>query len=418
MRTPAIRTGSLSAPVFAKTRNIWKFLGAFASLALVAGCTSTDLVPASKPSETGDLAYFERATFAEFSASWGEDDPTSALAAFNRSCARVMSTRSFSKEARFGRVSDWRPACEAAAGFSDDTTPEELRAFFEAQFVPWRVSSEEAERDGLFTGYFEPILKGARQKSARFSTPLYPRPGDLVLLNLGDFRSKMKGERLAGRVISGRLKPYDSRAKIVSGSLVNKVSPLLYLEDPVDAFFLQIQGSGLIELEDGTQQRLGYDGHNGHIYFAIGRYLVAEGLIPKEKISLQSIREWLGDNPDQADAVMNRNPSYIFFRKVSGDGPIGAQGVALTAGRSLAIDRRFLPLGAPIYVDIDYQDEAGKRLQRLMVTQDTGGAIRGPVRGDVFWGSGKEAEALAGPMAASGRYWLLLPNSVNPTGGS
>ena len=160
--------------------------------------------------------------------------------------------------------------------------------------------------------------------------------------------------------------------------------------------------------------RVGYDGHNGHVYHAIGRTLIQEGEIRREDMSLQAIRTWLHENPDRMRELMHANPSYVFFRVLSGDGPIGAQGVALTAGRSLAIDRRFLPLGAPIHVDVPYEDETGNPLQRLMVTQDTGGAIRGVVRADVFWGSGKPAEALAGPMAAEGRYWIFLPKDLDP----
>ena len=233
-------------------------------------------------------------------------------------------------------------------------------------------------------------------------------------MDLGNWRDTMRGERIAGRVVDGRLKPYDSRAEIDGGSLKGTTKPIVWLDSPVDAFFLHIQGSGLVKLPDGSLTRVGYDGHNGHIYHAVGRALIEWGEVKREDMSLQAIRSWMAQNPDRMRELMHKNPSYIFFRELTGDGPIGAQSVALTPGRSLAIDRRFLPLGAPMMVDVDYADESGAPLNRLVIAQDTGGAIRGAVRADMFWGAGAPAERLAGPMAAKGRYWILLPNGVDP----
>ncbi|MDF1791980.1 MAG: MltA domain-containing protein [Thalassobaculaceae bacterium] len=343
---------------------------------------------------------------------WSDDDVAAALPAMRRSCSRMLrgdDARMIGPDSRFGTVAEWRPVCEALAVAVEGDTPA-ARAFFEKRFAVW-TASDGASDDDLFTGYYEPELRGARQPDATYDVPIYPRPSDLVLVDLGDFRESMKGERIAGRLEGFRLKPYDSRADIEAGSLVGKVEPIMWLADPIDSFFLHIQGSGLIRLADGTRTRVGYDGHNGHIYFPIGRYLIGAGHVPKEEMSMQAIRAWLDANPDQMDAVMNRNPSYIFFRELKGDGPIGAQGVALTAGRSLAVDRTKHALGVPIWVDIDY-GEGG--LRRLMVAQDTGGAIRGPVRGDFFWGSGDAAGEKAGAMAAKGRMWLLLPVGVDP----
>ena len=345
---------------------------------------------------------------------WQTDGMLGALSAFQRSCRRIeggAGTRGVGPGARFGTRADWRPACAAAKDIPQ--TAEAARGFFEAHFQIWRAADGQPD-DDLFTGYFEPILNGSRTPSADYPVPVYARPDDLVLVDLGDFRDGMKGERIAGRIRDGRLKPYDSRADIAAGSLDGVAPVVLWLDDPVEAFFLHIQGSGLIRLAEGGFTRVGYNGHNGHLYYAIGRYLVNTGEVAKEDMSLQAIRRWLAANPARMNEVMNKNPSYIFFRELRGDGPIGAQGVPLTPGRSLAVDRRHLPLGAPVYVDIDTTDEAGRPLRRLMIAQDTGGAIRGPVRGDVFWGAGEPAEKLAGPMAATGRYWLLLPRGVDP----
>lgn len=363
--------------------------------------------------EAGNVLQLQPSSFADLPG-WRDDGALAVLGAFQRSCRRIergAATNGVGPGTRFGTRGDWRPACAAAAGVKQ--TAEAARGFFEAQFRVWRATDGNVD-DDLFTGYFEPILNGTRVPSPDYPVPVHARPDDLVLVNLGDFRDGMKGERIAGRIRDGRLKPYDSRADIAAGSLDGAAKVVLWLDDPVEAFFLHIQGSGLVRLPDGSLTRVGYDGHNGHTYYAIGRYLVNSGEVPKEEMSLQAIRRWLADNPGRMAEVMNKNPSYIFFRELSGDGPIGAQGVPLTPGRSLAIDRRFLPLGAPVYVDIDYRDEAGRPLRRLMVAQDTGGAIRGPVRGDVFWGAGKPAEERAGPMAAKGRYWLLLPTGVDP----
>ncbi|MCR9071039.1 MAG: MltA domain-containing protein [Alphaproteobacteria bacterium] len=380
-------------------------MAALLALAVVAACS-----PAPTPSGSPDRLSLERASFGDLPG-WNDDDVAAAVPAMRRSCSRMMrgeDSREIGPGNRFGTVGSWRPVCAALERVADGDTSA-ARALFEEQFTVWRAFDGEPGND-LFTGYYEPEIRGARAKGGDFNVPLYPRPSDLVLVDLGDFRDSMKGERIAGRMEGFRLKPYDSRADIEAGSLNDKAQPIMWLADPIDAFFLHIQGSGLIRLGDGSRTRVGYDGHNGHIYFPIGRYLITAGHVPKEEMSMQAIRAWLEANPDQMEAVMNRNPSYIFFRELTGDGPIGAQGVALTAGRSLAVDRTSHALGVPVWVDIDY--DGG--LRRLMVAQDTGGAIRGPVRGDFFWGSGDAAGEKAGAMAAPGRFWILLPVGINP----
>ena len=383
-------------------------LAASLLLGVLAACS------ADQPPETADggTLLLARAGFSDLPG-WTEDDVAAAVPAMRRSCSRMLrgeDAKPLTPGPRFGTIGDWRAACAAMERLTPGDTAA-ARAVFEEQFTVWRAS-DAVPKDDLFTGYYEPELRGARRPDATYGVPLYPRPGDLVLVDLGDFRESMKGERIAGRLQGFRLKPYDSRAEIDTGALDGKVQPIFWLADPIDAFFLHIQGSGLIRLPDGTRTRVGYDGHNGHIYFPIGRHLIGEGHVPKEEMSMQAIRTWLEAHPGQMQAVMNLNPSYIFFRELTGDGPIGAQGVALTAQRSLAVDRTKHALGVPIWVDIDYGDDGG--LRRLMVAQDTGGAIRGPIRGDFFWGSGAAAGDKAGAMAASGRMWLLLPVGVNP----
>lgn len=383
---------------------------AFAIVGMMVACA-----PPPKSPPPAAVATFQPVKFSEIPG-WSADSTADSLQALRRSCARLLKSppkRQMTDKAVGGRVGDWIPACRAIP--PDNVDDAGARHYFEAWFRPHRVRAGD-QAEGLFTGYFEPGLRGSRSATDVYNVPIYKRPSDLILVTLGDWREKFRGERIAGRTVNGRLKPYHSRAEIEAGALTGKAEKLVWVDDPVAAFFLHIQGSGRISLSDGGVARVGYDGHNGHVYRAIGRDLIEEGAIAKKDISLQSIRAWLTANPDRMTEMMNRNPSYIFFREIKGDGPIGAQGVALTPGRSLAVDPKFLPLGAPIWLDADYPDEAGQPLRRLMVAQDTGGAIRGVVRGDVFWGHGKVARALAGPMKAPGRVFLLLPKTLTVSG--
>jgi len=380
-------------------------------LAVAACAPTTGPDKSSSPTEPS----FQAAAFSDIPG-WLDDSTTDAVQALRRSCDRLLkapATRQMTDKSVGGRAGDWAPACRALP--VDGLDDARARRYFETWFRPYRVSSG-GQADGLFTGYFEPGLRGSKTRTETFSVPIYGRPGDLVLATLGDWREELRGERIAGRIIDGRLKPYFSRAEIEAGALTDRAKPLAWVDDAVSAFFLHIQGSGRISLPNGGVIRVGYDGHNGHVYRAIGRDLIEEGAISKEDISLQSIRSWLAANPGRGTEMMNRNPSFIFFREIDGEGPIGAQGVALTPGRSMAVDPKYLPLGAPVWLEADYRDESGAPLRRLMVAQDTGGAIRGVVRGDVFWGHGDIARALAGPMKAPGRIYLLLPKTIKVAG--
>ncbi len=298
------------------------------------------------------------------------------------------------------RARDWHAPCEGLASLAPQDGAA-ARAYLERWFEPFLAKGNNGA-EGLFTGYYEPELKGARAPDARFDIPLYGRPKDLVTVDLGLFDDSLKGKHIAGHVAGGRLEPYATRAEIEAGAIASEAPTLLWVEDAIELFFLQIQGSGRVVLPDGTQVRVGYAAGNGRSYRSIGKILAERGVMSVEQVTLQSLKAWLRANPGEAKALMDQNGSYVFFREIAGEGPIGAEGVALTPGRSLAVDPRFLGYGLPIWLDIESPPDSvwsGGRLRRLVVAQDTGGAIKGPVRGDLFWGAGAEAEQLAGRMS-------------------
>ncbi len=384
------------------SRRLWPL----ALIAFLAACTQV------KPPPPPDRLVLTSAAFGDL-AGWGSDGVGEALAALKKSCARRLR---FADDAQVGpqglagKVVDWRLPCTAAASI-DEHDDGAARAFFETWFRPYRCANNDAS-EGLFTGYYEPELKGARTRGGNFETPLMKRPPDLVAVDLGDFRADWRGERIAGRVVGSQLKPYPDRLGIERGALANRNLELVWVDDAIDAFFVQIQGSGRVALADGRAIRIGYAAQNGHAYVAIGRPLVERGSIPRDQVSMRTIREWLVRHPDEAGAVMDLNPSYVFFKEIPGDGPVGAQGLVLTAQRSLAVDPKFMPLGAPLWLDFADPAAPGGRQRRLVVAQDTGGAIRGPVRGDLFCGTGTAAGEQAGAMQQRGGYFLLLPKAV------
>ena len=385
---------------------------ASASLIFLAACVGQ---PAQQL-VLADDAKLKAAKFSELEG-WSRDRQGLALAAFRRSCTRLREQpagRPVGPGGLAGSVADWRPVCAAAERVpaQDDTA---ARTFFTTWFTPFWVVGGNGDQ-GLFTGYFEPLLHGAPRRDGRFNVPLYARPSDLVDVDLGLFHEDWQGARITGRGVEGALHPCSSSAEIDGGSLDGRSLEIVWVDDPVDAFLLQVQGSGRVELADGSVTRLGYAASNGHPYVSIGRELVERGAIPLDEVDWPAIRAWLDNHTDEAQALLHANPSYVFFTTVDGEGPRGAQGVTLTPGRSLAVDPRFVPLGTPVWLDAtapapDPQD-ADVRLNRLMVAQDTGGAIKGAVRGDVFWGHGEAAGAIAGRMKHRGRYAILLPKAV------
>jgi membrane-bound lytic murein transglycosylase A len=400
-------------------RRAGRDLPALAALTLLlAACGTEPAVP--PPSEPA--LRLEPVAFADIDG-WQQDDPSAALAAFRRSCAKLATTPDAepmaadpAMAALAGTPEAWRGACAAAV---DPAAPDQARAFFEDWFQPYRVSDRGLAL-GLFTGYYEPLLHGSRRFREPYTVPLYRAPEDLIRVDLGQFKPELAGQAITGRVDGSAFVPYYARAEIDAGALDGRGLELVWVDDPVAKFFLQIQGSGQIQLDDGSRIRVGYAGQNGHQYHAIGRDLVASGAMTLEEVSLQSIRDWLVAHPEQADVVMARNGSYVFFDErpelSPADGPIGAQGVPLTAGRSLAVDARYIPLGAPVWLETMAPWPEGEGpLRRLLIAQDSGGAIKGPVRGDVFWGTGARAEAIAGRMRSEGRYIVLLPKAAVPT---
>jgi len=398
-----------------------RILGVVFAAACLAGCAAIPPAPPAVPAPAPPPAplaplRLDAVQFGELPA-WSQSDPRSAVQAFVRSCAALAAKPD---DAPLGGVNyagtagEWREVCRTAALVPLDDAAT-ARRFFESEFVPYRVA--QASGVGLFTGYYEPELRGSRTRRGPYQTALYGAPADLVNVDLGQFRENLKGQRIVGRVMDGRLVPYPSRAEIEGGALA---APILFVDDPIDAYFLQVQGSGRVVLDDGTIVRAVYAGQNGRPYISIGRILVQRGELTLETVSMQSIRAWLLAHPAQAQPLMNENPSFVFFAEQPiGDpsmGAAGAQGVPLIAEASLAVDLTVHALGVPVWLETTAPDpdptKPDRIFERLLVMQDTGGAIRGPVRGDIYWGYSADAGAIAGRMHSQGRMTVLLPRSV------
>ena len=345
---------------------------------------------------------------------WDSDRLSAAIPAFRAGCGAMQAKSSLGGQgeaaSRGGTAQNWQHVCALANGVPPDDDGA-ARAFFARNFQPYAITSD-GTSTGLFTGYYEPEVGGSLNPTRTDSTPLLGRPADLVEADLGAFDQTLAGHKIIGRVQGEALVPYYDRAQIEDGALAGRGLELAWVADPIDAFFLEIQGSGRVRLRDGRVIRVSYAGENGRPYVAIGRVLIDRGEIPREQVSLQSIRAWLVAHPTQAREVMDQNPSYVFFRELlamnADRGPPGSLGAPLTPRRSLAVDPRYIPLGAPVWIDTSDPLD-GAPVQRLMLAQDTGGAIKGPVRGDVFWGWGSDAEVRAGTMKSPGKAYLLLP---------
>ncbi len=345
---------------------------------------------------------FEPVTFAELPG-WSADNFEESFAGLAAACARFRSDPA------------WQPACAAAA--SVEHTPESMRNFYERYFTPWRTSTPEGETSGLITGYYEPLLHGSRLRHDAFQVPLYAPPDDLLVIDLSSIHPELRNMRLRGRLDGRRGVPYYSRADIERGVAPVAGKELLWVDDAVEAFFLQIQGSGRVALDTGESVRVSYSDQNGHPYVSIGRVLIDRGEVPPGEASMQRIQAWGRSHPERLPELLNQNPSYVFFRALPDDhpelGPPGALGVPLVARRSIAVDPRFIALGAPVFLATT-EPSTDVPLQRLVFAQDTGGAIRGPVRADFFWGFGNDAGQQAGRMRQSGRLWVLWPSGAVP----
>ena len=362
-----------------------------------APCPACPVCPA--PTEKPKTPALAPASFADLPG-WRDDEVAQAWSAFRASC-RALRFREH-----------WRTACQQAEPLERPDTAA-VRAYFEANFIPYRVANPDGSDQGLVTGYYEPRLRGSRERRAPFLHPLYAPPDDLLVIDLASVAPETKNMRLRGRLDGRRVVPYYSRAEIENGAAPVVGKEIVYVDDAVEAFFLQIQGSGRVRLESGEELRIGYADQNGHPYQSIGRYLVEQGELKLGEASLQGIQAWARANPGRVVELLNQNPSYVFFRELppADTGPIWSLGVPLTAERSLAVDPRFVPLGAPVYLATT-RPNSELPLERLMIAQDTGGAIRGPVRADFFWGTGEDAGLLAGRMRQQGRMWVLLPRGM------
>ncbi len=309
----------------------------------------------------------------------------------------------------------WQGICAVANDLvqPDNTS---LRTFFEDNFTPYQVYNPDGSAHGLITGYYEPKLAGSRVKTSRFRYPLYAVPDDLLTIDLGEVYPQLKDLRLRGRLQGKRVVPYFNRADIDNGKAPLQKRELFWVDNAVDLFFLQIQGSGRIALPDGSLVKVGYAEQNGYPYVSIGKKLVEMGELKLEQASMQGIKTWAEQNPDRLTTLLEQNPSYVFFRELPNSlpAPLGALGVPLTEGYSIAVDARTIPLGAPVFLATTYPNTADP-LNRLMLAQDTGGAIKGAVRADFFWGFGEQAGVQAGQMKQSGQMWVLLPNGITPS---
>ena len=318
-----------------------------------------------------------------------------ALAAFRISCPGLATRSDLSS---LTKAEDWSGACAAAPGWPDSNAP----AFFATYFETVQVGDGKA----FATGYFEPRIAGSRTRRPGYDVPVYALPADLVEVELGLFADELKGRRIRGRIEKQQLVPYYERAEIEDGVLAGRGLELAWAADPIDLFFLEIQGSGQLVLPDGGIMRIGYAGQNGRAYVPIGRLLKERALIAGP-VTMQAIVAWLRAHPAEGRTIMRENKSYIFFTELKGAGPVGAMGRPLTPRGTVAADPKFVPLGAPLFLAADRGEVTG-----LWVAQDTGGAIKGPNRFDTFWGAGDGAAQTAGGMSAHGSAYLLLPKGI------
>lgn len=308
----------------------------------------------------------------------------------------------------------WQKACNAALQLNSQTTSKPsknaVQAYFKQYFSVYKTTNVDGSDNGLITGYYQPLLKGSRTQSAQYPYPLYASPNDLITVELDTLFPELKFKRVRGRLVGNKLVPYYNRAEIETEDSPVKGQEFIYIDDIIDVFFLQIQGSGLVQLENGEQVHVGYANQNGHTYNSIGRLLIERGELTLAQASMQGIKNWARNNLDKLRELLNNNPSYVFFRELPAGlpGPLGALGVPVLGGRSVAVDPKFVPLGAPVFLSTT-EPNTNKPLKRLMMAQDTGGAIKGGVRADFFWGTGVDAGSKAGAMKQLGKIWVLLP---------
>jgi membrane-bound lytic murein transglycosylase A len=358
-------------------------MGILSCIALaLASCRSSrldDRIPFRKSEKKTNL---EAVGYADLEG-WNADDSARALKAFRRSCAKITAEGDFIGSSQIVISTDFmKEACMAAPSADDKAS---AKRYFEEWFDPYKVSSTDPSADkGLFTGYYEAEVEGEIRPDCDHLVPIYGRPSDL-------------SESL----------PYKTRAEIENNGIRAKAPVLFWAKSPSAVHILHIQGSGVVKTKKGERFRIGYAGNNGHKFSGIGSILLSGGIKPDGGYSMQAVKKWLDANPKQAKKLMQKNKRFIFFRDIDGDGPIGAMGVPLTAGRSIAVDGEFIPFGMPLFIST--RDPDGREIRRLAIAQDTGAAIKGAVRADIFFGGGARAFEKAGRMSSQGSYYILLP---------
>jgi membrane-bound lytic murein transglycosylase A len=357
---------------------------------------------------------------------WALDDHAAAFSTFLASCRSITRSadhRSHLRKSKKKVAGDSRPVygalveiCRRALALKS-ADAKAARAFFEAEFRPWKISTL-GEAEGFVTGYYEPIVEGSRTQSEEYSVPIYRSPKALTSTVTWKRGKRPKKGKTAHKLTRG--KTFYDRAQIEDGALAGRHLEICWLKDPIDAFFTHIQGSTRVLLDDGSMLRLNYDSTNGHPYYAVGRSLIDRGIVPKEEMTMERIRQYMLAHPDDGKALRRMNKSYVFFRETElkdHEEAIGAQGIPLTAGRSIAVDKKLHVYGTPFFISADLPIDSDKpetKFRRLMIAQDTGGAITGPARADIYFGAGKAQEIIAGRLRHPARFVMLIPKALDP----
>lgn len=369
----------------------------------------------TKPKLPSVQLHLKEQSFAELP-NWANANKQTSLHAFQISCRAFLKqdpNKSIGSQYIDLKVKDWHPVCKAAM-LIDTKSEAAAQTFFETWFKPVEFYLKKPVT-GLFTGYYMPLLKGSLTKTEQYQVPIYNVPSNLITANLELFDSSLKHRRINGRIENNRLVPYYTREEINHGAIDKLSSVIVWVDSQLQRLILEIEGSGVVQLPDGKKIGIGYAGENGVAYTSIASVLIHKNVMTRDNASMQHIYRYFNEHPEEITPVLNQNKSFVFFTKLANHDALGAQGVPLTPGYSLAIDRKWIPIGAPLWLSTtrpDHALETQKPFHRLMIAQDTGGAIRGAVRGDVYWGEGEKATEIAGKMKNPGRYWLLLPRHV------
>ncbi|MBA2649705.1 MAG: murein transglycosylase A [Legionella sp.] len=362
---------------------------------------------------------FKQASFAQLP-NWHATEMNTSFKAFQISCGAFIKQdpdKQVGTEVIPLRIKDWLPACNEALKINS-VNEAQAKSFFEKWFVPVEFY-DKGQVEGLFTGYYMPLLKGSLTPTPEFNVPIYETPRDMIHVDVNLFLPHLKMKPLIGRIHNAKLIPYYTREDINKGAIKDTAKVLVWIHSPVDRIFLEIEGSGIIELQDKTKIYIGYSSQNGLPYRSIVGVLIKEGIMSKENASMQGIKNYLESHPKEMDNILNQNKSFVFFQKLNTKAAYGTQGVPLTPEYSLAVDLKWIPLGMPLWLNtsnptMEDQDK-NEPLNRLMIAQDSGGAIKGKVRADVYWGSSEKATIMGGHMKNKGYYWLLIPRQFLPT---